>query len=60
MRRFLYKCSLGVVVFWILALLPSPSEAIPLRLKNGMVGVVAVLYIGKLLYDSLFYDRYAR
>ncbi len=60
MRRFLYKCSLSVVVFWILALLPSPSEAIPLRLKNGIVGVVAVLYIGKLLYDSLFYDRYAR
>ena len=60
MRRFLYKFSIAVVVFWVLALLPSPSESVPLRLKNGILGVVAVLYIGTLLYDTLFYDRYAQ
>jgi hypothetical protein len=39
-------------------LLPSPSESMPLRLKNGLLSIVAVLYIGKSLYDTLFYDRY--
>jgi hypothetical protein len=58
-RKFLYKCSLTVLFFWVLEMLPTPTEHIPLRLKNGIVGIVAVLYIGKLLYDTLFYDRYA-
>ncbi len=58
MRRILYRTSLVVVGAWTLALLPSPTPAIPLRLKNGLVGVFAVLMIGKTLYDSLFYDRY--
>jgi hypothetical protein len=58
-RRFLYKLSLAIIVFWTLELLPSPTEHVPLRLKNGIVGIVAVLYIGKILYDTLFYDRYA-
>lgn len=57
-RRFLYRVSVGVLCFWTLALLPSPSEAIPLRLKNGLLVICGVLYIGKLLYDTLFYDRY--
>ena len=46
------------LVEWALTLLPSPTEHIPLRLKNGIVGVLAVLGIGKIMYDSLFYDRY--
>ena len=58
MRSFLYRLSVGITVAWALALLPSPTEAVPLRLKNGLIGVAVVLYIGKLLYDSLFYDRY--
>ena len=58
MRRFLYRCSLIVLAGWSLALLPSPSESVPLRLKNGLVGMAVVLGIGKLLYDTLFYDRF--
>jgi hypothetical protein len=58
MRRFLYQLSLIILAAWILALLPSPSEAVPLRLKNGLVGICAVLMVGKTLYDTLFYDRY--
>jgi len=58
MRRFLYRLSVIILTGWFLALLPSPSEAIPLRLKNGLVGICAVLMLGKTLYDTLFYDRY--
>ena len=47
-----------ILIGWCLALLPSPSESIPLRLKNGLVGICAVLMVGKSLYDTLFYDRY--
>jgi hypothetical protein len=57
-RSFLYKVCLLILTAWALALLPSPTEAIPLRLKNGLVGVFAVLWFGKMLYDTLFYDRY--
>ena len=58
MRRFMFNVSVLVVVAWLVALLPSPSESIPLRLKNGLIGIGVVLYIGKMLYDTLFFDRY--
>jgi hypothetical protein len=59
MRRFLYRLSLLLIVAWTLTLLPSPTRAVPLRLKNGLIGIMTVLYIGKMLYDTLFYDRYS-
>lgn len=59
LRRMLYRFSLTVLFFWVLALLPSPTEAVPLRLKNGIVGIIFVLACGKLLYDTFFYDRFA-
>lgn len=58
MRSFLYRLSVVITVAWALSLLPSPTETMPLRLKNGIVGVATLLYIGKMLYDTLFYDRY--
>jgi hypothetical protein len=58
MRQLLYRASIAITVFWALAILPSPTESVPLCLKNGLVGIAGVLYIGKLLYDTLFFDRY--
>ena len=58
MRQLLYRISVGIAVIWALMLLPSPTEHVPLRLKNGLLSIVAVLFIGKTLYDTLFYDRY--
>ena len=58
MRSFLYRLSIVITIAWTLSLLPSPSETVPLRLKNGIVGIIALLYVGKMLYDTLFYDRY--
>jgi hypothetical protein len=57
-RHLLYRISILILIAWLFALLPSPSEAVPLRLKNGLVGICAVLGLGKILYDTLFYDRY--
>ena len=58
MRALLYKLSVLITVAWAVSLLPSPSMAVPLRAKNGIVAIVALLYTGKLLYDTLFYDRF--
>ena len=58
MRQLLYRISVGITIIWALMLLPSPTEALPLRLKNGLLSIVAVLFVGKCLYDTLFYDRY--
>ena len=58
MRQLLYRISVGITIIWALMLLPSPTESVPLRLKNGLLGIVAVLFVGKSLYDTLFYDRY--
>jgi hypothetical protein len=57
-RRLLFQCAVIILAAMALALLPSPSEYLPLRLKNGLVGIFAVLCLGKILYDTLFYDRY--
>ncbi|MEP6755246.1 MAG: hypothetical protein ABJA67_07085 [Chthonomonadales bacterium] len=57
-RRALYKFSVAVTCAWIIALLPSPADSVSVQVKNGIVGITCVLYIGKLLYDSLYYDRY--
>ena len=58
LQRFAYRAGILLLISWVLALLPSPSEAVPLRLKNGLVGILLILSLGKTLYDSLFYDRF--
>jgi hypothetical protein len=58
LRRILYKMSVAITVLWALSLLPSPTEALPLGIKNGLLGIAGVLYFGKVLYDTLFFDHY--
>ena len=58
MRNFLYKLSVLLAVAWLLILLPGPVGALSFEMKNGMVVVITVLYAGKLLYDTLFYDHF--
>jgi hypothetical protein len=57
-RRLAYRTSLLITLGWVFALLPSPTDAVPMRLKNGLVGIGVVLGFGKLLYDTLFFERY--
>lgn len=58
MRSFLYKLSVLITVAWTLVLLPSPSSALSFDMKNGAVVIATVLYLGKLLYDTLFFDHF--
>ena len=58
MRRFLVKAAVLFLVAWLLMLLPSPVGSLSFAMKNGIVVIATVLYLGKLLYDTLFYDHY--
>ena len=58
MRGFLYKLSVLITISWALVLIPSPVSTLSFEMKNGAVLIVSVLYVGKLLYDTLFYDHY--
>lgn len=50
--------ALGVALLFILLPLPlGPWRRYEL-VKDGLVAFVLVCYLGKLLYDTLFYDRY--
>ena len=62
-RRLLYlvaRVALAMLVAIVVMLLPLPSGA-PAWLSERHVPIIVFLlvcYIGKLLYDTLFYDHY--
>ena len=41
-----------------MALVPSPVPTLPFELKNGLLLILCVLGLGKMLYDTLFFDHY--
>ena len=45
-------------VVWVLSL-PEPDPESIMHYRNAVVVLFAVVYSGKTLYDTLFYDRYA-
>jgi len=58
--RLLIRILMAVVIAVLVMLLPIPAPA-PAWLPEWHVPIVVVLlvcYIGKLLYDTLFYDHY--
>ncbi len=59
-RAFLWRAVAALLVGILLMLLPLPLPAHPRAelVKNGVVVFLLVTYLGKLLYDTLFYDRY--
>ncbi|MGC8668928.1 MAG: hypothetical protein ACP5VE_12515 [Chthonomonadales bacterium] len=46
----------GILV--LLALAPVPSDAAPVGARHAVVAFAAVAGVGKILYDTLFYDHY--
>jgi hypothetical protein len=58
MRGFLFKLSVLLAISWCASMLPSPVRSLSFEMKNGAVLIAAVLYTGKLLYDTLFFDHY--
>jgi hypothetical protein len=49
---------LFVAAFWIVTL-PEPDPDSILHYRNAVVVLISLLKAGMILYDTLFYDRYA-
>lgn len=58
--NFLVRLSVIFIVTGALLFLPAPLDGDVLHYKNALVALVSVISIGKLLLDTLFYDRYQR
>jgi hypothetical protein len=58
MCAFLLKAAVLAAATWALTVLPSPTQAVPLPLKNVLVVAAAIIAAGMMLYDTLFHDRY--
>ena len=59
-RRFLRRVVLAGAIFFVVAVLPLPFWT-PRWFELFQVPVVVMLfimYLGKLLYDTLFFDQY--
>jgi len=46
------------VVAWLLVRWDSPRLGSLVYLKDSLVVLLAVFFLGKLVYDTLFYDRF--
>jgi hypothetical protein len=60
LTRTLLKASVAILLAMMCAVLPL-SEWAPIwfiKIQLPATGIVLVCYLGKLLYDTLFYDRY--
>lgn len=49
---------LGLTALWVVTL-PEPNPESLLHYRNAVVVLVSVVLAGKILFDTLFYDRYA-
>ena len=56
--RFLMRLSTISIVTGVLLALPDLETDGILRYKNATVVFACIIALGKLLYDTLFYDRY--
>lgn len=59
-RRFLERAALAAAIFFVVAVLPLPFWT-PRWFELYQVPVsvmLFIMYIGKLLYDTLFFSRY--
>ena len=60
LRRFLERVALAAAILFVVIVLPLPFWT-PRWFELFQVPVAVMLfimYLGKLLYDTLFYDRY--
>ncbi len=57
-RRFLRRVATLCVVTGVLLAIPDSDTGDILRYKNALVAFAFVISLGKLLYDTFFFDRY--
>lgn len=58
MGAFMLRVAIIAAATWTLTVLPSPTPAMPLPLKNVLTVAAGIIAFGTLLYDTLFHDRY--
>ena len=56
--RFVQRLGTLCVVTGVLIAIPDPGAGEILRYKNAVVAFAFVVSLGKLLYDTFFFDRY--
>ena len=56
--RFVQRLSTLCVVSGVLIAIPDPGTGEILHYKNAVVAFAFVVLLGKLLYDTFFFDRY--
>jgi hypothetical protein len=58
-QRFAGRLAGLSLIAGVLLALPDSEMDGPLRYKNAAIALIFVLTLGKLLYDTFFYDRYS-
>lgn len=58
LQRFLRRLSTLCVVCGVLVAIPDTGSDDILRYKNAIVAFAFVVSLGKLLYDTFFFDHY--
>jgi hypothetical protein len=60
LATFCVRLAMLLIAMGVLFLLPEPYNDDMLHFKNAAVALFGVILTGKLLFDTLFYDRYGR
>lgn len=58
LQRFLRRLSTLCVVSGVLFAIPNPGTGEILHYKNAVVAFAFVVSLGKLLFDTFFFDHY--
>jgi hypothetical protein len=58
LRRFVQRLGTMSLIAGVLFAIPDTSSDEILRYKNAVVAFTLVVSLGKLLYDTFFFDRY--
>ena len=58
LRRFVQRLGTISVIAGVLFAIPDSGEGEILQYKNAIVAFALVVSLGKLLYDTFFFDRY--
>lgn len=58
LQRFLRRLSTLCVICGVLAAIPDPGTGDILQYKNAVVAFAFVVSVGKLLFDTFFFDHY--
>lgn len=56
--RIVPRLAAALLIGWLLLVLPIPSLETVVAVRAAVISFAIVVYIGKTIYDTLFYSRY--